>query len=122
MINEIKNYLNLNNDILFAYLFGSYAKNNFTQISDVDIAIYLKNDTDIFDKKLRIHLDLSKLLNKEIDLIILNETKSYSLLKDILDNHILLKDSPDDSREMFEVTKHHDILDFQVFQRMIDVA
>ena len=122
MQNKLKEYLNNNNDVLFAYLFGSYAKNNFTQKSDIDIAIYLNNNTNIFDKKLQIHHDLSKLLKKEVDLIVLNETKSYSLLKDILDNHVLLKDSFDDCREIFEVTKHHDILDFQVFQRMIDVA
>ena len=33
--------------IIFAYIFGSYVQGRMRKDSDIDIAIYLKNDMDI---------------------------------------------------------------------------
>lgn len=105
-------------NVQFAYLFGSYFNNSYTDKSDVDIAVYLK-DTSL-DSRLQLNYELSKLLRKDVDLIVLNEVKNIYLLEDILQNSFLLKD--DEKRVDFELVKQHDILDFKEFRKMIDAA
>jgi predicted nucleotidyltransferase len=42
LIPEAEIYLGSRRDVLFSYLFGSFAKNLDGPFSDVDIAVYLK--------------------------------------------------------------------------------
>ena len=122
-IDKIKEILDTFNEVEFAYLFGSYANNTFTQKSDIDIAIYLKKNYNTFDTKLKIHHKLEIALHKEIDLLVLNEARNFSLIQEILDNNIVLKDSSlQETRAMYELDKYHEILDYQAFQKMIDAA
>lgn len=118
LIEELKNYLNTSINVDFGYLFGSYFSGNETTNSDIDIALYLKNVT--VDIKLQLIYELSKLLQKDVDLVILNEVKNIYLLEDILDNSVVLKDS--DAKIDFELVKRHDILDFKEFRKMINAA
>jgi len=121
-INEIKKILVAMPEVKFAYLFGSYAKETAVSKSDVDIAIFVHENFNLFDAKLKVHHTLEIALNKEIDIVALNHVKNFNLLKDILDNNILLKDSKDDFRVMFELRKEHEIKDYIVFKRMLNVA
>jgi len=105
-------------NIEFAYLFGSYADDTFSERSDVDVALYLK-ETD-FDTQLKINFNLSRLLNKDVDLVVLNKTKNLYLLDDIIHKGVLLKDS--EKRVDFELRKHHQILDYKEFKKSIDAA
>jgi hypothetical protein len=59
----------------------------------------------------------------KVDLLVLNQVHNYNLLQEIFDNGILIKDStPEETRVLFELNKHHEILDYRAFQRMIDAA
>jgi len=55
-INKLKEYLEKENDIILAFLFGSYAKDRDASESDVDIGIYtaakwnLKKFHEVWDK------------------------------------------------------------------------
>ena len=109
-------------EIKFAYLFGSYAKNRQSEKSDIDIAVYLEEKHHTFDTKLKIHHALEITLKKEIDLVVLNSAKNFDLLTDIFHEDIVLKDSKDDARIMYELQKEHEILDYKAFKRMLDVA
>jgi predicted nucleotidyltransferase len=104
--------------VVFAYLFGSYTHETQTEKSDVDIALYLKKDT--LDIRLTLSYELSKILNREVDLVILNSIKNMYLLDSIFQDNILLKESP--LRMEFEWKKEHDILDYKAFKRMLDAA
>ncbi|MFN7182337.1 MAG: type VII toxin-antitoxin system MntA family adenylyltransferase antitoxin [Planctomycetota bacterium] len=66
-------------DVIFAYLFGSYAQNKTFPLSDIDIALYLHKDIeDFYSKKLILLEVINKiLLTDEIDLVILNEAPLY---------------------------------------------
>ena len=119
---EIKNILNTFVEVEFAYLFGSYANLSADKNSDIDIAVYITPKYNDFDTKLKIHHKLEIALEKDIDLIVLNKVKNFSLLSDILNKGILLKDSNDDARIMYELEKEHEILDYKEFKRMLDVA
>jgi len=105
-------------NVEFAYLFGSYADGTFSDRSDVDVALYLKKVD--FDTQLKMNFDLSKLLKKDVDLVVLNKTRNLYLLDDILQKGVLLKDS--DKRVDFELKKHHQILDYKEFKKSIDAA
>ncbi len=121
-IDAVKNLINSMDEIQFAYLFGSYAKNRQSAKSDIDIAVYLEEKHNTFDTKLKIHHALEITLKKEIDLDVLNSAKNFDLLTDIFNEGIVLKDSKDDARIMFELRKEHEILDYKAFKRMLDVA
>lgn len=118
MINTLTNHLETIDNVIFGYVFGSYAKNRQTNLSDIDIALYLK-DTSL-DNKLQINYEISKLLKKDVDLVILSEIRNNYLLEDIINYSVVIKDN--DQRFDFEVIKQHEILDYKAFRRYIDAA
>lgn len=122
IIQKLQQILSQTDEVLFAYLFGSYADGGYTQRSDIDIAIYLAKQYSDFDIKLKIHHKLEISLNKEIDLIVLNSAKNFNLLENIFDNGIVLKDSQDDTRIMYELDKEHEIKDYKIFKKLLHVA
>lgn len=88
IIEKCKNILVGYEDIVFAYIFGSYVQGKMRADSDIDIAIYLEKKIDI-DTYLEIKAYLSETFKREIDLIILNN--ATPLLKyEIYKNNILL--------------------------------
>ena len=88
IIKESRKILMEYKDIIFAYIFGSYAQNNIRNESDIDIAIYLNKDMDI-ETYLDLKINLSEALKREVDLIILNDA-SPLLKYEIYKNNILL--------------------------------
>lgn len=120
LLYRIKEILSNDKNIEFAYLFGSYAKGEADINSDIDIALYLKKDD--FNTKLSIHHKLQKLLKKDIDLVILNRIKNFDLLKDIFNEGIVVKDSQNDKRVLFELKKDHEMKDYIIFKRVYGVA
>jgi len=72
LIPKALTYLQSMPDILFAYLFGSFGRGKRFPLSDVDIAVYLKEPSDIQQKKMEILGTLIHILETdEIDLVIL---------------------------------------------------
>ncbi len=55
--------------VLKAYLFGSYARNENDDISDIDILVDLDYSENIGIQFIQMKLDLEKILNKKVDLI-----------------------------------------------------
>ena len=76
---EATNFLN-KYDISSMLTFGSLNNEDFTQDSDIDIAIIGKYKIDL-EEILEIELFLAKLLNKEIDVIDLKSEGLYIFLK-----------------------------------------
>ena len=72
LLNNIKNYLIRNKNIIAIVLFGSYARKMENNNSDIDIAIKLDRE---FSKKERfeLQLQLEELVNKDIDLLNLDD-------------------------------------------------
>ena len=77
---KLKKYFAGRDDVPMAFLFGSQAKSLARSESDIDIAIYLKTQSDEmdfesdsrFENEDKIWLDLEKLLGNKVDLVILN--------------------------------------------------
>ena len=65
ILNKIKNVLLKQKGIEFAYLFGSYARNEETELSDIDIAIYQKEQKSKYEIKVY-ELEIEAKLNEKI--------------------------------------------------------
>ncbi len=122
LIEKLQKLLSQMDEVEFAYLFGSYAKGDYTQRSDVDIAVYLQKQCNDFDTKLKVHHKIEISLGKEIDLIILNTAKNFNLLENIFNDGIVIKDSLDDARIMYELDREHEIKDYKEFKKLLHVA
>ncbi len=73
---QLKTYFAQQSDILMAILFGSMAKGVHNVLSDIDVAVYLRQDLDeltMGDRQVDITCDLMKLYKKnEVDVVVLN--------------------------------------------------
>ena len=118
IVEELKNILAEEENILFAYVFGSYAKGDFHNSSDIDIALYLKEDS--FDYYLEIVKKLQSLFDKEIDMVILNRVKNLFLIEDIINNSVVLKDN--EKRLEYESYKWMEIVDFKEVDKRLENA
>ena len=85
-ITALKNYFETRKDIAFAFLFGSQARRRTaTKLSDVDIAVYfypekrhpVEYEEDVFyEGEDKIWGDMGDILNKEVELLVLNRVSS----------------------------------------------
>lgn len=73
-------------DVLVAYLFGSVARGEAGPLSDIDIAVLLREGEDPLDRRLALMADLAEATGIEhVDVVILNEapvTLAYRVLRD----------------------------------------
>ena len=70
--------------VLKAYLFGSYARNEADNNSDIDILVDLDYSQKIGLHFIQMKIDLEKILNKEVDLVSSNGLSKY--MKPIIDS------------------------------------
>lgn len=71
-IQRLKEYFKRQDDVLMAFVFGSYARGREMAESDFDIAIYLKGRDYDIKKSDEIWSDVTELLKKDVDLVCLN--------------------------------------------------
>ena len=112
-------YLQSRADIDFTYLFGSFGKGKPLPLSDVDIAIYLRETVDVHEKKMEILGVLMNLLETdEIDLVILNEAPLTLKMK-ILESKTIVVDHSPFLRHRFESLVMREYFDFSVVEKAI---
>ena len=117
-LNMVEQHLKGRKDISFAYLFGSFAKDRATPLSDVDIAVYLINEK-ASDKRLEIIGDLIDILKtNRFDLVILN-TAPLSLKMRIIKARRVIADNLPFIRHAFESTTIRTCLDFSKIEDRI---
>jgi len=106
--------------ILFCYCFGSYATNEANAKSDLDLAVYIKEDKLNFDFKLALLADICRGLKRnDVDLIILNELRNLILAEKIVRNGILFYETNRDVRQDFELKIIHRAIDFRTQRKEI---
>lgn len=95
-----------------SYLFGSYAKEIHTTKSDIDIAVLLsETPKKLLDYYLHLVNKLSKILENEVDLIILNT--SPPLLKyQVIKHGKIVYSRNEKARIEFEARTQNEYLDF----------
>jgi predicted nucleotidyltransferase len=112
-------YLQSRKDIQFGYLFGSFARNKATPLSDVDVAVYLSEDADPAEEKLDILGNLMDILQTdEVDLVILNKAP-LSLKMKILESREVIADNNPFLRHRYESLTMREYFDFSFLEKGI---
>ena len=113
-------FLKYHEEIVVAYLFGSMANGALSSLSDIDVAVLMRN----IDKKsaaalkFRLYADLCrKLKRNDIDLVLLNLSGNLMLNDEIVRYGKILYTTDDKAREEFELNLLHSCTDFK-FQRL----
>ncbi|MFH1146737.1 MAG: nucleotidyltransferase domain-containing protein [Pseudomonadota bacterium] len=96
ILRALREYFDGKREIVFAFLFGSAARGKVRAEGDVDIAVYFRPEEDIeweafektWEEERRMGLDLERLLQKEVDLVVLNRARA------VLADEIVRKGTP----------------------------
>jgi uncharacterized protein len=116
-IDYLKEFFKNNPNIIFAYLFGGSLKEKRSPLSDVDIAVCVK------DVKKLDYIDLFGKITDilgtgEVDLVILN-TAPVSITGRILQSRKVLTDKNPFARHIYESLTLRKFFDFQIKERDI---
>lgn len=85
---KLKTYFQEDPNVLFAFIFGSYAKGKLKKERDLDVAVFFKNPPEAVDL-LHYTNKLSNLVRKEVHLVVLNNASSL-LRHQVVKNGICL--------------------------------
>jgi predicted nucleotidyltransferase len=91
-INNLKEIFE-RNDVVYAGLFGSYAKDSAREDSDIDILIDYGSNEKTLLEFIDLKLDLEEALNKKVDLVTKKALNSH-LKKEILESTINIYERP----------------------------
>jgi len=112
-------YLRSRKDVQFGYLFGSFARKRLTPLSDVDIAVYLSEDTDPAEGKLDILGNLMDCLQTdEIDLVVLNRAPLPLRMKILEHREVIVENDPF-LRHRYESLTMREYFDFAFLEARI---
>lgn len=122
---KIKKVLAKYPQVLFSYLYGSYARNRTGPLSDIDIAFFFKRNLDKNRRdsiKTKIESELTDLVNREVNAIDLNDTNSLTPLleKEIIYEGKLIFSKDEASRAHFESIAISEWLDWEPYQKFYD--
>lgn len=118
-LEEAKHALYHDSNIIFAYLFGGLAKGAKSALSDIDIAVYIRDTSAIAEYKLNLFLKLSDILHtSEIDIVILN-TAPESIAGRVLLSKKLLVDKEPYTRHIYESVTLRKYYDFSIKEKEI---
>ncbi|MDO8136437.1 MAG: nucleotidyltransferase domain-containing protein [Candidatus Brocadiales bacterium] len=116
---KVKEYLLAHPRVVFAYLFGGISRAVVRPLSDIDIAVYLSEGSDLKEERYEILGRLAGLLRTdEIDLVILN-TASLPLKARVIRQKEVVVDKDPSLRHQFESLVLREYFDFSIKERDI---
>ena len=112
-------YLQTRQDIIFGYLFGGFGRGKRLPLSDVDVAVYFKESSDLPEKKMEILGALIDILQTdEIDLVVLNHAP-LPLRMRILEGKKVVVDREPFRRHHYESLTMREYFDFSILEKQI---
>ena len=116
---QLGKMLNQQQDVEFAYLFGSIVRGDSVNSSDIDVAIFIneKNSKDFFEEKLRLTNILSEELTQDVDVVILNNT-SLLMKFSVQNEGELIMEKDHSKRVDFELKAINEYFDFKPYREM----
>ncbi len=122
--NIIRNFFVKEKNVLCVYLFGSAATGKKNKFSDVDIAVLFDvnlSQEEHTQKRLSIMNNLSRILNRDIDVVVLNEASSF-LKFQIIKNGLRIYERVDRTEHSFEARAIVEYFDFLPVRRRLETA
>ncbi|ACM60766.1 putative nucleotidyltransferase [Caldicellulosiruptor bescii] len=106
IVKILREYFEKEDAVVFAYLFGSYAKGKLHEKSDVDVAVYLneriaKDSKKVLEFQIKHMSNISDILRREVDLVVLNQA-SPLLRHEVISEGILLLEKDHDKLVNFK--------------------
>jgi predicted nucleotidyltransferase len=120
-LESLTSYFHSKEEILAAYIFGSYAVGRPNPQSDLDIAILappFKNRMESFNARVRYQTEISKLIRKDVDVVLLREA-GESLSYQILKHGRLIYEKEASAHRSFVARRVIQCLDFQYYERLM---
>ncbi|ACB86116.1 DNA polymerase beta domain protein region [Natranaerobius thermophilus JW/NM-WN-LF] len=114
LFDDLSTYFSQFGEIKAAYLFGSCAVGRNNSMSDIDIAVLLKDGTNNHDKKIELLAGLVELGYDNVDLAILNDMSIVGRYEVIKHNKILYADDDFDVHSYFSLVIRQ-YLDFKPY-------
>ncbi|MCD6569588.1 MAG: nucleotidyltransferase domain-containing protein [Deltaproteobacteria bacterium] len=112
IIGKVRNFVENQEEIIFAYIFGSFPDNNI--FNDLDLAIYI-DENSTSPKKIFYEIELSNQLEDiigiPVDVVVLNKASDSILYR--ASNGIVIKNSNDNIRVSFITTHWKKYWDFK---------
>ncbi len=111
IIKKLEKEINSHKEIIFAYIFGSFAEiENTSSFNDIDIAIYIDEIKDVF-YEINLSNKLENLIKIPVDIIRLNTASDVLIYR--ATQGILIKNIDDNLRINFITTSWKKYWDFQ---------
>lgn len=122
--NAIKDYFAGKKGILCVYLFGSVAANKDNPYSDVDIAVLYDDSvasSEYTDEQINLSVELSRILDRNADIIILNNASPY-LKFQIIQKAVRVYENPARNNRAFEARSLIEYFDFLPLKNMLEAS
>ena len=103
----------------FAFLFGSIIKPTFGAESDVDLAIYFQEPPQSFDDRMKVMNQLSRDLDRELDLIVLNDCDIIIAMQVLANGERIWNPNPGRFVE-YKARKISEYIDFKRSRKVIE--
>lgn len=120
----LKDYFLDKPGVLCAYLFGSVAREKEHSYSDMDIAVLYDDSilpSEYADRQITLSVDLSQLLNRNVDMVILNRASPY-LKFQIIREGIRIYESPKRKDRSFEAHSIIEYFDFLPIKNLLEAS
>jgi predicted nucleotidyltransferase len=118
---KIRNILREHKEILFAYLYGSFARDEQKRESDVDIGVFLKDNFQkgtFYEVELGLEIE-RKAKIKNVEVVVLND-KPLRFLNQVLRYGKLIVSSDEKERIRFETFVTKSYIDFKPYYKEYD--
>jgi len=76
ILEGIREVLEKEKRVEFAYLFGSFARREGRKDSDIDIAVFVRNEKLPFEQKLA--LKIEEKIKKQVEIVVMNQSISFT--------------------------------------------
>ena len=122
--NALKDYFSTQKEILCVYLFGSQARGRVNTYSDIDIAVLFEpnlTQEERTERRLSLMDNLSSILDKDVDVVVLNEASSFLRFQVIKEGRRIYERS-DRSEHSFEARAIVEYFDFLPIRRRLETA
>lgn len=113
-IQVIKDYFSKKAGVELVYLYGSQAKKTAREDSDIDLAMYVTEDKNDLHLQLAAMSDLSTLLQKEVEIQVLNDC-SITFVYRVISEGKTLFEKDENARVVFEEKVMRDYFDLKPF-------
>ena len=102
VLEKVTSFLEARQEIIFAYVFGSFLDSYPLTFRDIDIGVYLKKKVSLIDYQVKLSTELSEKVGLPVDVRLLNEAPERFVAKVLSQGKIIFNQ---------DETEHSDVME-----------